>query len=301
MNFSKKLDKFLDRSGLKDRTPPSIPFSSKPPPLPSSSKPANSSGRLQPYWQADFSPSVPISTNFKHELGDHGWGNNELENYVDLPKNSFHTSSNQLVIRAIAASNLPTNKYTSARLTSHQRLARPSGYVVALLSPPSANGIWPAFWILPAEPFQWPNEGEVDIFEAWNGERENHCCLHWGHYNGEDWNKHRVVATPLSNINKQHTYGFAWEQPVQGEGGRCVWYIDGKPVMKAERPHGTRRFEEWRIILNVAIGGNVCKGQVPSDGCYDLVVHDLKMCEAPEGGWSQFERDWQKANEGHAL
>ncbi|KAF2418039.1 concanavalin A-like lectin/glucanase [Tothia fuscella] len=300
MSFKNKFDKFLDRLEIKDKIPPSIPFLSKPPSVPSASKPTSSHSSPQPYWQANFSPDVPVNTNFQHELGDNGWGNNELENYVDSPQNSFHTPSNQLIIRAIAASDLPNNKYTSARLTSHQRLAKCSGYVVASLTPPSANGIWPAFWSLPAEPFQWPNEGEVDIFEAWNGERVNHCCMHWGHHNGEDWNKHRVVDLPLSNIHKQHTYGFAWQQPEHGEGGRCIWYIDGKAVMKAEKPAGMRRFEEWRVILNVAVGGNVCGGKVPSDGSYDLVVHDLRMTESPEGGWSQFERDWSKANEGHA-
>jgi beta-glucanase (GH16 family) len=303
MNFKHSFDKLLDRLDLKDKIPPSIPFSSKPPPIPTSSKPidSTSSTPLRAYWQADFSPSAPITTNFQHELGDGGWGNQELENYVAAPENSFHTPSNQLVIRAITASRRPENKYTSARLTSHQRLSRRSGYLVASLTAPCAKGIWPAFWILPAEPFRWPEDGEVDIFEAWNNERENHSCMHWGHYDGEDWNKHRVVETPLPHPNKQHTYGFAWDQPEQGEGGRCVWYIDGKAVMKAGRPPGIRRFEDWRIILNVAMGGTVCKGQVPSDGCYDLVVHELKMCEEPEGGWPQFERDWLDTRDGHAM
>lgn len=141
----------------------------------------------------------------------------------------------------------------------------------------------------------------MDIMESWNGEAVNHSCMHWGHYNGEDSQKHRVVETSISNITATHTYGFAWEQPEDGEGGRCVWYIDGKAIMKAMKPRGTRRFEEWRIILNVAVGGDVCKGTVPNDGCYDFVVHELKMCLGPDGSWSRFERDWVKTKEGHTM
>jgi len=306
----KHLDKLLDRFQSKDNnnnnnnnnnnTPPPIPESSKPAPahpvVASVTTPAS-------YWQADFSPSAPVSTNFKYELGDGGWGNNELENYVAAKENSFHTPSHELVIRAIIASNRPDNKtkYTSARLTSHQRLERKRGYLEATITAPSATGIWPAFWLLPEEPFKWPTDGEVDIFEAWNGETTNHCCLHWGHFNREDANKHRVVETPIKNLSHKHTYGFAWEQPEDGGGGRCVWYIDGKSVMKAQKPAGTRRFEEWRIILNVAVGGDVCNGQTPSDGCYDLIVHELKMCLGPEGRWQRFDRDWVKTKEGHAM
>ncbi|TID18001.1 glycoside hydrolase family 16 protein [Venturia nashicola] len=289
-----KLDDKLGSFQQNTNTPPQIPFSSKPQ--------SDTSSSSSPYWKADFSPSCPVSTNFKHEIGDWGWGNNELENYTSDPTNSFHTERHELVLRAIIASNQPDSKsrYTSARLTSHQLLERRRGYIEATVTAPSARGIWPAFWLLPQEPFKWPEDGEVDIMESWNAETMNHACMHWGHFNGQDSQKHRVVESSISNIRAMHVYGFAWEQPECGDGGRCVWYIDGKAVMKAHKPPGTRRFEEWRIILNVAVGGDVCCGVVPSDGCYDLVVHGLKMCDGPGGGgWHRFEKDWHKTREGH--
>jgi len=78
-----------------------------------------------------------------------------------------------------------------------------------------------------------------------------------------------------------------------------VWYVDGKAVMKAKIPSGTRRLEEWQFILNIAMGGNVCGGKVPEDGAYQMVVHELQMLEEPFGGWQAFERDWNTAPEGH--
>jgi beta-glucanase (GH16 family) len=269
-------------------------------PIPVTSKPSSNPPR--PYWQPTFFPSTPISEHFTHELGAHGWGNNELQHYVVHPSNSFHTPSGKLILRAIADSTSAGDKYTSVRLTSHQRLSRRRGCLTAVLTPPCAPGIWPACWLLPAEPFAWPTDGEVDIFESWNGDRVNHSCLHWGHHISEDWNKHRVRDTLVADMASPagHAYAFAWDQPAQGEGGRMVWYIDGRAVMKAQRPPGTRRMEDWRIILNVAVGGNVCAGRVPQDGCYDFVVHELRMCDEPDGGWESFERDWVGAEEGHA-
>lgn len=298
MSIREHIENFLHRHDLQGTAPP-IPYSSKPqansPSQPPSIPP-------KPYWHPRFDPSIAVNQYFQHELGDHGWGNNELENYVSSPSNSFHTSSNALVIRAIIASARDRDKYTSARLLSHQRLSRRCGYLEARITAPSASGIWPAFWLLPEEPFSWPTDGEVDIMEAWNGERKNHSCLHWGQHNGEDWDKHRVVVTPLQDLDHPagHVYGFAWDQPQyrSREGGRMVWYIDGRPVMKAWKPKGTRRFEEWRILLNVAVGGNVCNGRVPADGCYDLVVHDIGLYEEPHGGWQRFEHDFKHTNEG---
>jgi beta-glucanase (GH16 family) len=298
MPFSKFLDKIQDK--IQEHIPPQIQNASKPPPpIPTGSKP--SSTPVPTFWRADFSPSTAVATNVKHECGDWGWGNNELENYTNTPENSFHTQGNGLVLRAVIGSAKPSDKYTSARLRTHQTLQRRCGYLEATISAPSAKGIWPAFWLLPAEPFNWPVDGEIDIMEAWNGDKTNHCCLHWGHFAGEDMAKHRVCETEISGITKPHVYGFAWDQPEHGDGGRLIWYIDGRPVMKGTRPNGTRRMEDFQVILNVAIGGNVCNGAVPKDGVYDMTVHELKMCDSPNGGWEGFERDWPRTREGHGY
>ncbi|KUJ19148.1 concanavalin A-like lectin/glucanase [Mollisia scopiformis] len=278
-----------------------------PPPINYASKPTNFAPPIPPrqaapYWKADFNPSTPISSIFVQETGAHGWGNNESQNYTTSPTNSFFTPSHQLVLRAISSPSSPENKYTSARLYTHQTLSRPRGCLTAVLFAPCADGIWPAFWLLPQEPFKWPDDGEVDIFESWNGDRVNRSCLHWGHFNGEDWDKHRVVETRIEDMGERpHVFAFAWEQGEEGRGGRCVWYVDGRAVMKATIPQGTRRMSEWRVILNVAMGGNVCGGRLPREGSYDFVVHELKIEEQPVGGWGQFGVDWEKAMEGKTM
>ncbi|GME51204.1 glycoside hydrolase family 16 protein [Neofusicoccum parvum] len=256
------------------------------------------------YYRPTFSPNEPVSLNFEHKLGDHGWGNNEKQNYIADPKNSFHTPSNALVLRALVDTNAPPGQqYTSARLVSRQTLARDRGSLQVRLTAPSAPGIWPAFWLLPREPFTWPGDGEVDIFEAWNGARVNHACLHWGHFNGPDHDKHRVVETPIPELDhpEGRWYGFAWDQPPHGQGGRMVWYVDGRPVMKADIPQGTRRLSDFQIIINIAMGGNVNGGVLPANGYYDMVIHSLKLQDEPTGGWGAFERDWATAPQGHTM
>lgn len=286
-------------------SPPPIPHASKPQPNSSQSPAQKSPAQPSAYWSPTFDPSVPIWQYFEQETGQHGWGNNEAQNYTNSPTNAFFTPNGQLVLRAIAQHNAPSREqqFTSARLVSDQKLQRDSGCLIARLTAPSARGIWPAFWLLPAEPCNWPTDGEVDIFEAWNGEKTNHSCLHWGHYNGEDSNKHRVAETPIPHLKdpKGREYAFAWRQNPDGGDGKLVWYIDGKAVMKANIPPGTRRMSDFRIMLNIAMGGDVCQGVLPADGTYELMIHDLKMLDIPVGGWDKFENEWQKTKEGHAM
>lgn len=138
--------------------------------------------------------------------------------------------------------------------------------------------------------------------EAWDGDRTNHSCLHWGHFNGEDWNKHRVIETPVPSLDAPEgvRFDFVWEEDEATGSGKLLWYIDGRPVMKATKPGGTRPMRDFRIIINIAVGGNVCKGRLPPDGVYELVIRDLAMWDWPPGGWERFSKDWDATREGHA-
>lgn len=290
--------------------PPPIPSHSKPPASPSSEP---SGPRV--YWRPTFSPEIPVSHEFDHKQGHGdpwGWGNNELENYTSDSSNSFYTHDGKLVLRAISQPHHPDPeaRYTSARLVSRATLGRRDGCLTAWLSLPCAEGIWPAFWLLPREPFVWPHEGEVDIAESWNGDCENHSCLHWGFYNAKDARKHLVRGTHIPDMpHRAIRYDFVWQcsgTGVRGDGkseggGRLMWYIDGRPVMKNLMPPGARPIEDWTVLLNIAMGGNVCQGKNPRDGSYDMIVHQLQMSEALDGGWPRFDHDWHHCPDGAVM
>lgn len=290
------------------------------PPVPSHSRPPaqaqqqqQQQGSPRVYWRVNT--SAPVSQDFEQKQGHgepYGWGNNELENYTSSAENSFCTPDGKLVLRAISRPGHPDPeaRFTSARLVSRQTLGRPRGCLTAWLTVPAAEGIWPAFWMLPREPFQWPHEGEVDIAESWNGGAENHSCLHWGFYTPEDAPKHLVRKTPIPDkAHRAVRYDFAWNcegTQLQGDGksaggGRLIWLIDGRPVMKNLMPAGTRRIEDWCILLNIAMGGNVCQGKQPREGTYDLVVHGLQLSEELEGGQGRFENDWHNCPDGAVM
>jgi hypothetical protein len=143
---------------LQPQGPPPVPqnrpVSAQPPPPQNVPPPQGE----RVYWQPSFDQATPVAQNFRHETGDHGWGNNEKQMYTDNPANSFH-HDNRLVVRGLVQG----GSYTSARLTSHQTLSRSRGYLTATILAPVAEGIWPAYWMLPKDPFKWPEDGEVRI------------------------------------------------------------------------------------------------------------------------------------------
>ncbi|CCU81685.1 beta-1,3-glucanase [Blumeria hordei DH14] len=250
------------------------------------------------YWHPNLHSDQSVEKYFVQETGDGTCQLDHSQLYTTSPKNSFFTPDHKLIVRAISQPDLSVNKYTSACLVSRQKLARDKGCVTAWLTVPCATGTWPAFWLRPARPYNWPADGEVKICEIWNGNALNHSCIHWGHYSDEDKEKHKIIKTYLQKTPVMHKFSFVWEQAPGGVGGRMLWYIDECPVMRASIPDSIRPMRDFQIILNVAMGGNICQDQMPEEGVYDLVVHDLKLMDEPQGGWAVFNRDWEREIEG---
>lgn len=73
-----------------------------------------------------------------------------------------------------------TFDYTSGWLDTEKSFTQKYGRFVANMSLPTrkAEGIWPAFWLLPATPC-WPTGGEIDIMEMVGNPVENDA---WGSY-----------------------------------------------------------------------------------------------------------------------
>src|SRR5690606_37856544 len=78
-------------------------------------------------WSDEFdgaAGSAPDPANWNHELGDHGWGNGELQNYTDSRENSALDGDGNLVITARQEAD---GGYTSARMTTQDKFEQAYG------------------------------------------------------------------------------------------------------------------------------------------------------------------------------
>lgn len=117
------------------------------------------------------------------------------------------------------------------------------GYSEVRAKLPSGNiGMWPSFWLLPADN-SWPPE--VDIME-WQGvtPTQDQVTLWWKLPNGD---AARVYDTGASLAAAYHTYGFDW-QPSYAD-----FYFDRKRILHYTGPNVPQK--AMFILINLAIGG----------------------------------------------
>ncbi len=118
------------------------------------------------------------------------------------------------------------------------------GYMEMSAQLPPGKGMWPAFWLVPAD-HTWPPE--IDAME-WQGQdpRTNFLTIHWGSSKNPQQSGGSFVGPNLSK--GFHTFGLDWEAK------SVTWYQDGKAVRTytdaKHIPH-----VPMIVIVNLAIGG----------------------------------------------
>lgn len=218
-----------------------------------------------PVWRDEFNQpagSGPDPAKWVHDLGDNGWGNQELQTYTASRENSFivadpgATDGRALVLRAVRT---PAGGYTSARLKTKGRFTTGYGRIEARLKLPRGQGIWPAFWMLGhnIDAVPWPACGEIDIMEL-VGHRPGtlHGTLHGPGYSGQHGiSKSTRLPGAAGFSEAYHVFAVDW-QP-----GRIDWRLDGQiyhTLTPADLPAGTRWvFDDNAcfLLLNLAVGG----------------------------------------------
>ncbi|HSX31761.1 MAG TPA: glycoside hydrolase family 16 protein [Candidatus Saccharimonadales bacterium] len=118
------------------------------------------------------------------------------------------------------------------------------GYFEARMKVQKGQGVWPAFWLLPANG-QWPPE--IDVME-FLGSKPGQVLqtVHWKE-DGKHLKSDSVVNKNSDYSATWHTYGVDWEP------GQIDWYIDGvktRSFIGSDVPS-----TPMEVIVNLAIGG----------------------------------------------
>ena len=141
-------------------------------------------------WQDEFNQASLDLTKWSHEIGGHGWGNNELQYYTDDESNAL-IKDDHLIIRAniVPAGMGEPNQlryFSSARLRTSGKGDWLYGRIDVKAKLALGQGIWPAIWMLPTDWSYggWPESGEIDIMEhVGHDEGRVHGSVHTESYN----------------------------------------------------------------------------------------------------------------------
>jgi beta-glucanase (GH16 family) len=218
-----------------------------------------------PAWQDEFNQppgSAPDPAKWVFDLGDNGWGNQELQTYTDSRENAFivedaaATDGRALVIKAART---PAGGYTSARLKTKGKFATGPARVEARLKLPKGQGIWPAFWMLGADIDRtpWPACGEIDIRELIGHQPATvYGTLHGPGYSGaKGLSKSTDLAVGVTFGDAYHVFAVDWKND------RIDWLLDGR-IYHSETPETLPAGTAWVfaeapffLLFNLAVGG----------------------------------------------
>lgn len=215
------------------------------------------SDRAQNYqliWSDEFSDSTINPSNWTHETGGSGWGNNELEYYTNRNVNSY-IQNGSLVIEA-KQENYGGKNYTSARMITKGKRYFTYGKIEARIKLPFGKGIWPAFWMLGENisTVGWPACGEIDIMELVGGgvnDKKVYGTAHW-YSNGHAQYGGNYTLTSGIFADNYHVFSITWTS------NAIEWFVDGTKYVTIDiTPAGLQAFHKNSfIILNLAVGGN---------------------------------------------
>lgn len=261
-------------------------------------------------WEDNFNAPVLNNSKWTAMINGEGAGNRELQYYrrenISLGREKS-TNAKCLIITA-KKEKFKGNNCTSGRLDTDGKMTFKYGKVEARIKlPKTANGLWPAFWMLGADHKEatWPKCGEIDIMEMGkktgidNGVQDryfNGAC-HWG----EDWNGGKYPNKGISTTNDYslqdgfHTYTLFWSPD------SIKMYLDldknpaakpyyTLPIMGDGKPNETSRYfrKPFYLIFNLAIGGTFSE------------IYDIEKITALKGGeakmYVDYVRVYQRSN-----
>jgi beta-glucanase (GH16 family) len=240
-------------------------------------------------WSDEFNgKGLPDQTKWTYDVGNWGWGNNELQYYTEKKLKNARQEGGNLVIEAIKDKNAET--WTSARLTTRGKESFLYGKIEFRAKVPVGRGTWSAGWLLGdsyVDELSWPYCGEVDVLEnvgyemdAKNGNGKTHASVHYENYYFKKGNQIPFVAD-VKNMNGEfHTYTLEWLPT------GMTMYIDGLKYFDYQK--NETRSLTWpydkipqNFILNLAMGGGWggAKGVDPALTSQKLIFDYVRVYE----------------------
>ncbi len=175
-------------------------------------------------------------------------GNSEAEYYSDssVGKNPFSDKNGVLSItasKAAAGSNPDNLPYDSGIITSFKSFSMTYGLFEVRAELPAGQGLWPAFWMLPADN-QYTSE--LDVFEQLGNDPSTIYSTTHGATNGQ-WGSDFQTLKVANASSGYHTYGVNWEPKT------ITFLEDGHAIATAPTPSSMN--SPMYMLLNLAVGG----------------------------------------------
>ncbi|MDN0053885.1 glycoside hydrolase family 16 protein [Bacteroides caecigallinarum] len=214
-------------------------------------------------WKLVFTEDFNTFDNsvWTKETHEAGWVNNELQEYIEACVSVGKDGDKSVLILTAKKEG---DKFYSGRVNSKGKKSFQYGKVEASIKlPKTANGLWPAFWMMGDNDRQWPACGEIDIMEM--GEKAGiannttetyiNTAIHYGpNVEGHE----QVFQTKTMEKSLQdgnyHVYSLEWNE------NELIVKVDDILIKTFNIGPDSGRFEyfndKFYLLLNLAVGGD---------------------------------------------
>ncbi|WP_225551050.1 glycoside hydrolase family 16 protein [Sphingobacterium bovistauri] len=209
-------------------------------------------------WSEEFNyVGAPDATTWNFDTAGNawGWGNNELQHYTSSKYNNAIVEDGVLKITA-RKEKIADKLYTSARLTTQNKIKFQYGKLEVRAKLPKGKGMWPAIWMLGQniDSLGWPMCGEIDIMEYVGYEPDTvYATIHSDTYNHMR-NTQKMKSIFIENPQAFHNYSIEWSKD------KIDFYLNSQlynTVLNEYKSTNEWPFDSnFFLLLNVAVGGN---------------------------------------------
>lgn len=182
-------------------------------------------------------------TNFPY--GRNLPSNKEAQYYSDasVGVHPFRLQNGVLEITAAPGENPGGLPYTSGLITTRESFAQRYGYFEMRARLPRGRGLWPAFWLLPADR-TWPPE--IDVVEMLGHTPETiYVSVHW---KADGKHTYKGIPVKVGDVTGGfHSYAVSWRAD------RIRFFFDDRPIAELPTPDGLH--QPMFLVVNLAVGG----------------------------------------------
>jgi beta-glucanase (GH16 family) len=238
-------------------------------------------------WSDEFNGTgLPDTTKWTYDIGNWGWGNNELQYYTVKRLENARQEDGNLIIESRKDDGM--YPWSSARLTTRGKESFLYGKIEFRAKVPTERGSWSAGWLLGddyKDELSWPYCGEIDVLEnvgfeldPKTGNGKTHASVHCGAYYFKLGNQPTAIIDVANMNNEYHIYSIEWL-----DSGISI-LIDGKKYFDY---HDTSNSLTWpfnkpqNLILNLAMGGGWggAKGMDPEMKSVKFILDYVRVYE----------------------
>jgi beta-glucanase (GH16 family) len=196
-------------------------------------------------WNDEFNGSSINPSVWTYDIGNGGWGNNELEYYTSSSQNSYVLGGALHIVAR--KQSMGGSSYTSARMKSQSLYSRAYGRLEWRAKLPQGAGFWPALWLLGTNitSVGWPNCGEIDVVEN-SGANPGFVQGSLHSSNGDATSIFNFINDGVTNF---HTYVLEWTT------NNFNFFVDGS-LYESQHYSAYPFNQRFFFIMNLAIGGN---------------------------------------------